>query len=119
MNDRKTRALIAVLLAQAVCELASIYKTPVAVGVIGAAVLLGVAYLVRSGRLAGPVLAAVAGLFLVTQYPTWTRHNALDWTGDSVAGALALAMLVLSVLLLVARARAARQVPAGQVGVPG
>jgi hypothetical protein len=113
MMERKFAALQAVLVGQAVCEVLSTFvppTAPIVVGALFALLFLGTAFLVRHGRLAGLVLGALLGLFLLTQYPTWPKHNALQWFEESIAGALALAALVLSCIALVKRMAAARRV---------
>jgi hypothetical protein len=112
MRDRKIAALRAVLVGQAGCELLSTFvppTAPIAIGGIFGLIFLGTAFLVHRGRLAGLVLGALLGLFLLTQYPTWPKHNALEWFLESIAGALALAALVLSCVALVKRMAAARR----------
>jgi hypothetical protein len=115
--DNKRSVLVGVLIGQAVCEVISIFvppRAPIVIGAVFGLFFVGVAVLVRRERLAGSVLGALLGLFLLTQYPTWPKHNALQWAGESVAGALALAALVLSCALLIERLRTGRRAEVAQ-----
>lgn len=112
MDVRKSSVLVVTLLGQAVCEVVSTVvppRAPIVIGGVFGLLFVGVALLVRRGRLAGPLLGAPLGLFLLTQYPTWPKPTAVAWVGESIAAALALGTLTMSCALLVERARTARR----------
>jgi hypothetical protein len=83
------------------------YRDSFAAGAVlfGLLFLVG-AWLLRSGRVtAGAVLVGLLCVFEVASFPTFQRHNALDWVFQVVYALVALVALVTSVAVLVARRR--------------
>jgi hypothetical protein len=63
--------------------------------------------LVRTGRVvAGAVLVGVLAMFELVTAPSWARHNALDWTSQGVAVAVA-AFGVAAAIAAIATSRSA------------
>jgi hypothetical protein len=78
---------------------------PAAGIVFGILFLLGTA-LMRSRRVTfGAIYVGVLCLFEVVNYPTWQRHNALDWAYQTGYLIVSMAGLATAVALLVARRR--------------
>jgi peptidoglycan/LPS O-acetylase OafA/YrhL len=78
-----------------------------AFAVLFAVIFGGCAALLRLRKVvAGTVLATVLCLFEVVSFPSWTRHNALDWVYQATFAAIATAGLVTSVAVMVGRRRA-------------
>jgi hypothetical protein len=83
------------------------------------AVIFGVLFLIgtwllRSGRVtAGAVLVGILCLFEVVSFPSFQRHNALDWAFQTVYAVVALIALATAVALLVSRRRSEGGTAAG------
>jgi hypothetical protein len=83
------------------------------------AVIFGILFLVgtwllRTGKVtAGAVLVGVLCLFEVVSFPSFQRHNALDWVYQSVYAVVALIALGTAVALLVTRRRSEGGTTAG------
>jgi hypothetical protein len=83
------------------------YRDSFAAGAVlfGLLFLLG-AWLLRSGRVtAGAVLVGLMCVFEIVSFPTFQRHNALDWVYQVAYALVALIALVTSIAVLVARRR--------------
>jgi hypothetical protein len=63
-------------------------------------------WLLRSGRVgAGAIIAGILCLFEVIEFPSWHKHDVLDWVYQSAVALVALAGLIAVVALLAARFR--------------
>lgn len=113
MNGRKLGVLTAIAGALALGEFGSAVIIGLGQDPWGSsfAVLFGVffllaAWLLRSGRgTAGAVFAGVLCLFEVIEFPSWHKHDTLDWVYQSVFAVVALAGLIAVIAVLVARFR--------------
>ena len=64
------------------------------------------AWLLRSGRVsAGAIFAGVLCLFEVVEFPSWHKHDVLDWVYQSIFAVVALAGLIAVIAVLAARFR--------------
>jgi hypothetical protein len=113
MNDRKLTALTMITGILAVGEFGSaiiigLGKDPWGAGfaiVFGLFFLLA-AWLLRSGRVvAGAVFCGALCLFEVIEFPSWHKHNTLDWVYQSTIAAVSLAGLISVIAVLAARFR--------------
>ena len=63
-------------------------------------------WLLRSGRVgAGAILAGLLCLFEVIEFPSWHKHDVLDWVYQSAVALVALAGLIAAIAVLAARLR--------------
>jgi hypothetical protein len=63
-------------------------------------------WLLRSGRVgAGAIFAGVLCLFEVIEFPSWHKHDVLDWVYQSAVALVALAGLIAAIAVLAARLR--------------
>jgi hypothetical protein len=63
-------------------------------------------WLVRSGRVtAGTIFVGILCLFEIVEFPSWHKHNALDWTYQTVFAVVSLAGLIAAISMLAARFR--------------
>lgn len=113
MNGHKLTALKAIAGILALGEFGSaiiigLGKDPWGAGfavVFGAFFLLA-AWLLRSGRVTGgAALCGVLCLFEVIEFPSWHKHNTLDWVYQSTIAAVSLAGLITVIALLADRLR--------------
>ena len=76
------------------------------VGVVFGTFFLVVAWLLRSGRVgAGAIFAGILCLFEVIEFPSWHKHDVLDWVYQSAVALVALAGLIAAIAVLAARLR--------------
>jgi len=74
------------------------------VGVVFGAFFVIVAWLLRSGRItAGAIFAGILCLFEVIEFPSWHKHDVLDWVYQSAVALVALAGLIAAIAVLAAR----------------
>jgi hypothetical protein len=115
MSQRIFRTLIALGSALAVGELVSaviIWReayadaAPVAAALFAIPFVVATILLVSRRVVAGAVVAGLFSLFEVVQFPGWTRHSLLDPIYQSAYATLAIALLITSVAVIVARRRA-------------
>jgi hypothetical protein len=116
MSQRLVRTLFALTAALAVGELVSagiIWKeayadaAPVAAALFAIPFVVAAVLLVSHRVVAGAVVAGLFSLFEAVQFPGWTRHSLLDAIYQSAYAALAIAVLIVSAAVIVARRRAA------------
>jgi hypothetical protein len=63
-------------------------------------------WLLRSGRVgAGAIFAGILCLFEVIEFPSWHKHDVLDWVYQSAVALIALAGLIAAIAVLAARLR--------------
>jgi hypothetical protein len=63
-------------------------------------------WLLRSGRVgAGAIFAGILCLFEVIEFPSWHKHDVLDWVYQSAVALVALAGLIAAIAVLAARLR--------------
>jgi len=63
-------------------------------------------WLLRSGRVgAGAILTGILCLFEVIEFPSWHKHDVLDWVYQSAVALVALAGLIAVIAVLTARFR--------------
>ena len=63
-------------------------------------------WLLRSGRVgAGAIFAGILCLFEVIEFPSWHKHDVLDWVYQSAVALAALAGLIAAIAVLAARLR--------------
>jgi hypothetical protein len=113
MNTRKLTVLTAIAGALALGEFGSAVIIGLGKDPWGSsfAVLFGgffllATWLLRSGRVSGgAVFAGVLCLFEVIEFPSWHKHDILDWVYQSVFAVVALAGLITVIALLAARFR--------------
>jgi hypothetical protein len=113
MNDRKLIVLtwIAAILALGEAGSAVILglgKDPWGAGfaVLFGALFLLAAWLLRSERVtAGIIFCGILCLFEIVEFPSWHKHNALDWTYQSIVAAVSLAGLIAAIAVLATRLR--------------
>jgi hypothetical protein len=113
MNTRKLTVLTAIAGALALGEFGSAVIIGLGKDPWGSsfAVLFGgffllATWLLRSGRVSGgAIFAGVLCLFEVIEFPSWHKHDILDWVYQSVFAVVALAGLITVIALLAARFR--------------
>src|ERR1017187_8653850 len=59
----------------------------------------------RGGAAAGTVFAGLLCLLEVVEFPSWAKHNALDWTYQTTFALVALAGLIAAITVLADRIR--------------
>jgi hypothetical protein len=63
-------------------------------------------WLLRSGRVGvGAIFAGILCLFEVIEFPSWHKHDVLDWVYQSAVALAALAGLIAAIAVLAARLR--------------
>jgi hypothetical protein len=63
-------------------------------------------WLLRSGRVsAGAIFTGILCLFEVIEFPSWHKHDVLDWVYQSAVALVALAGLIAVIAVLAARFR--------------
>ena len=113
MNGRKLTALTAIAGVLAAGEFGSAVIIGLGTDPSGAgfAVVFGVLFLLatwllRSGRVTGgAVFAGLLCLFEVVEFPSWHKHNALDWVYQSAFAVVSLAGLIAVIAVLASRPR--------------
>jgi len=74
--------------------------------VVFAAFFLTATWLLGRGRAtAGTVFAGLLCLFEVVEFPSWPKHNALDWTYQTTFALVSLAGLIAAIAVLADRIR--------------
>ena len=113
MNGRKLTALTAIAGILALGEFGSaiiigLGKDPWGAGfavVFGTFFLLAT-WLLRSGRVTGgAILCGALCLFEIVEFPSWHKHNALDWIYQSTIAAISLVGLITVIAVLADRLR--------------
>jgi hypothetical protein len=113
MNDRKLTVLTRITAILALGEAGSaviigLGKDPWGAGfaVVFGLLFLLAAWLLRSGRVtAGTVFTGILCLFEIVEFPSWHKHNVLDWTYQSIFAVASLAGLIAAIIVLGARRR--------------
>jgi hypothetical protein len=114
MAGRKLTVLTAIAAALALGEFGSaviiwLEKYPGSLpwgAVVFAVLFLMATGLLRSGHAtAGTILTGLLCLFEVVEFPSWAKHNALDWAYGSVFAVVALAGLTTAIVVLAGRLR--------------
>jgi hypothetical protein len=113
MNTRKLTVLTAIAGALALGEFGSAIIIALGKDPWGSsfAVLFGgffllAAWLLRSGRVSGgAIFVGVLCLLEVIEFPSWHKHDILDWVYQSVFAVVALAGLITVIAVLAARFR--------------
>jgi hypothetical protein len=113
MNDRKLTVLVRITVILALGEAGSaviigLGKDPWGAGfaVVFGLLFLLAAWLLRSGRAAtGTIFAGILCLFEIIEFPSWHKHNALDWTYQSIFAVVSLAGLIAAITVFAGRLR--------------
>jgi hypothetical protein len=124
MNTRKLTVLAAIAGALALGEFGSAVIIGLGKDPWGSsfAVLFGgffllATWLLRSGRVSGgAIFAGILCLFEVIEFPSWHKHDILDWVYQSVFAVVALAGLITVIAVLAARFRRRAVAEAAQPG---
>ena len=112
MNSRKLAILTTIAAILALGEVGSaimIWQENYPGSLPWAAVLFAVffftaTWLLRRGRAtAGTVFAGLLCLFEVVEFPSWPKHNALDWTYQTIFALVSLAGLIAAIAVLADR----------------
>jgi hypothetical protein len=75
-------------------------------------------WLLRSGRVgAGAIFAGILCLFEVIEFPSWHKHDVLDWVYQSAVALIALAGLIAAIAVLAARLRRRAVAEAARPGI--
>jgi|HubBroStandDraft_3_1064219.scaffolds.fasta_scaffold09985_3 hypothetical protein len=75
-------------------------------------------WLLRSGRVgAGAIFAGILCLFEVIEFPSWHKHDVLDWVYQSAVALVALAGLIAAIAVLAARLRRRAVAEAARPGI--
>jgi hypothetical protein len=113
MNGRKLKVLTTIAWVLTAGEFVSALEIALGKDPWGAgfAVLFGVffgvaTWLLRRGRVSGgAIFAGVLCLFELVEFSSWHKHNALEWTTDSVFALVSLAGLIAVIVVLADRIR--------------
>jgi hypothetical protein len=75
-------------------------------------------WLLRSGRVGtGAIFAGILCLFEVIEFPSWHKHDVLDWVYQSAVALVALAGLIAAIAVLAARLRRRAVAEAARPGI--
>jgi hypothetical protein len=113
MNGRKLKVLTTIAWVLTAGEFVSAIEIALGKDPWGAgfAVLFGVffgaaGWLLRRGRVSGgAIFTGVLCLFELVEFPSWHKHNALDWATDSTFALVSLAGLIAVIVVLADRIR--------------